>query len=496
MSLRLTDTFTGEKRPFEPLQEGKVNMYVCGVTPYSRSHLGHARCYVVWDLVFRYLQYAGYEVTYVRNFTDVDDKIIKRANERGISPMALAQENIELFYEDMDALGIARPHHEPRVSESIDEIIALIQRIEANGLAYAVDGDVYYSVESFAAYGKLSGRTLDDMRAGERVEINTAKRNPMDFALWKAAKPGEPKWASPWGEGRPGWHIECSAMSMKQFGETFDIHGGGRDLVFPHHENEIAQSEAASGKKYVNYWMHNGFINIDSEKMSKSLGNVFNIADVLVRYEPQVMRYFFISGSHYRSPMNFSDAMLDEAAAKVAYFYETLRKVEDLLDEPLDPFEGPVPKAEFIESYDAQIREAMDDDFNAVRAMGPMNEAFKLLNEFTATKKKKRRPAAAAGAAALVAALKKADVIFNLFAEDPARYLERHSLKACARHGVEPAWIETRIADRVAARVGRDWAEADVIRDELLKAGVVIMDRPEGTDWMVDDVKLVEGSEA
>ncbi len=489
MALRIHNTLTGEKEIFEPIQPDRIGMYVCGVTPYARCHLGHARCYMAYDLIYRYLKFSGHQTYYVRNFTDIDDKIIASAREREISPRELADEQIRYFYEDMDLLGIARPDDEPRVSETIPEIITLIQRIEERGLAYAVDGDVFYSVEGFKEYGKLSKRPLEDLRAGARVDLNPKKRNPMDFALWKAAKPGEPKWESPWGEGRPGWHIECSAMSMSRLGETFDIHGGGRDLIFPHHENEIAQSEGATGKPYVRFWLHNGFINIDKEKMSKSLGNVFNIADILKRYEPQVLRYFMIAGSHYRNPINFSDSMLDEAASRVAYFYETLRKVKLLLDESDEPYSGPTPVAGLIEQLLPRFHEAMEDDFNIVRALDPLNEAFKTLNELADTRKKKRRAAARDAARALVAQIYKLDEVFNLFAEEPEVYLARHREKAAGRHGLELSWIARRISERLAARTARDWGQADAIRDDLLRRGVVIKDHPGGTEWMISDIK-------
>ncbi len=492
MALQIHDTLAGKKRPFETVEPGKVRMYVCGVTPYARCHLGHARCYVAWDVIYRYLCYRGYAVTYVRNFTDVDDKIIKRANERGVEALALANEFIDTFYEDMDALGIARPQHEPRVSTTIPGIIALVEKLVAKDLAYAVDGDVYYAVERFTGYGKLSKRTLEDMQAGARVEVDARKRHPMDFALWKSAKPGEPSWDSPWGKGRPGWHIECSAMSMEHLGETFDLHGGGRDLVFPHHENEIAQSEGATEQPYARYWSHNGFINIDAQKMSKSLGNVFDVADVLKRYEPQVLRYFLITGSNYRDPINFSDTMLDEAAARVAYYYETLRKAEAFLAEDLPAFEGPLPGIAMIETLEPRFREAMDDDFSTVRAIVPVIEGFKLLNELIATRKAKKRAAAQAAARKLMAALRLVDEVLNVFGERPEPYLERHRAKAASRNDIDMAWVEARIADRVAARVGRDWAAADAIRDELLGRGVVLMDHADGTDWTIDDAMGLE----
>jgi cysteinyl-tRNA synthetase len=489
MPIQIHDTLAGTKRPFEPLQPGKVKMYVCGVTPYARSHIGHARCYVAYDIIYRYLRHAGFEVTYVRNFTDVDDKIIHQANERGIDPLALAQENIDTFYADMDALGVARPQHEPRVSTSIDDIIRLVERLEARGLAYPVDGDVYYAVEKFEGYGKLGKRDLESMQAGARVEVDARKRHPMDFALWKAAKPGEPRWPSPWGDGRPGWHIECSAMSMVALGETFDLHGGGRDLIFPHHENEIAQSEGATGCTFARYWLHNGFITLDEEKMSKSLGNVFSVGDITDRYRPQVLRYFLATASQYRNPVNFGDAMLDEAAARVAYYYDTLRKTEAFLAEGHEEHHGPIPAQKIIDELGPRFREAMDDDFNVPRAMDPVNEAFRTLNELISTKKAKKRAAAAAAASLLLDGLRDIDAVLNLFGEDPETYLDRHRDKAVARRGLDVAWVEQRISERIAARTAREWARADEIRDEMQARGVVLMDHADGTDWRVLEVQ-------
>jgi len=490
MSIHIHDTLTGTKRPFEPLEAGRVRMYVCGVTPYARSHIGHARCYVAYDIIYRYLRYAGFEVTYVRNFTDVDDKIIKRANERGIDAAVVAQENIDSFYADMDSLGIARPDQEPRVSTSIDDIIELVQRLEANGLAYAVDGDVFYAVDRFDGYGKLSKRPLDQMQAGARVEVDTRKKNPMDFALWKSAKPGEPKWPSPWGEGRPGWHIECSAMSMTALGETFDLHGGGRDLIFPHHENEIAQSEGASGVQFARYWLHNGFITIDEEKMSKSLGNVFSVGDIAERYEPDVLRYFLVAASQYRNPISFSDAMLDEAASRVAYYYETLRKAELFLSEDHLSHSGPIPAQKVIDTVLDRFHEAMDDDFNVPRAMDPLNEAFRTLNELVSTRKAKKKAAAAVAARLLLDEIRRMDVVLNVFRHDPDEYLERHRDKAVIRRELSVQWIEQQISARIAARTARDWAQADAIRAALDEAGVVLMDHPGGTDWRVLDADV------
>ena len=495
--IRVYDTLSGEKREFEPMTPGKVRMYACGVTPYDNSHIGHARCYVAFDVVYRYLKQSGLDVTYVRNFTDVDDKIIHRANERGIAAVDLAEENIQAFHRDMDHLAVARPDQEPRVSTSIPEIIALVSRLIEGDMAYASEGDVYYAITKFHTYGQLGKRTLDDMQAGARVEVSEKKRHPMDFALWKAAKPGEPSWDSPWGQGRPGWHIECSAMSKHAFGDCLDVHCGGQDLIFPHHENEIAQSEGATGKPFVKYWLHNGFVNVDNEKMSKSLGNFFTIKDVLARYEPQVVRLFLLS-THYHNPINFSDAALDEAAERVAYFYETLRKIEAFLDQSGavgSPF-GQLPGEAFISEFEARVKEAMDDDFNTVRVLGQLAEAFKLLNELLMMRKAKQLPNALAAAHALREKLYWVDEVLQVFGATPAEYLDRHKTKAAARRGLSLDWIAERVGDRLIARSEKNWAEADRVRDELLARGVVLMDGPAGTDWMVSDLRAAPAETA
>ncbi|MEE2757123.1 MAG: cysteine--tRNA ligase [Myxococcota bacterium] len=496
MAVTIYDSLSGSKREFVPIEENSVKMYVCGITPYALSHLGHARCYVAWDVVYRYFQYRGFDVTYVRNFTDVDDKIINEAAKRDVDPLELAEENIQAFYEDMDALCIARPDHEPRVSTSIDDIIALVQSLEDRGLAYSVDGDVFFEVAKFENYGCLSKRPLDDMMAGARVDVDTRKRNPMDFALWKSTKDGEINWPSPWGPGRPGWHIECSAMSMAHLGPTFDIHCGGRDLIFPHHENEIAQSEAASGCRYVNYWMHNGFINIDQQKMSKSIGNVFNVRDILQRYEPLVLRYFLMCATHYRNPMNFCDTLLDEASARMAYFYESLRKAKDFVEVNADAMGSLTKDQDFIDGISGRFRDAMDDDFSVVKAMELISELFRYLNEYVSVKKKAALPAAVASAQCLLDELRSMDSVLNLFGEEPRAYLLRHRTKAAMRLGISIELIERQISKRIAARTARDWAMADQIRDELESLGVILMDRPGGTDWSIDESIDAETTEA
>src|SRR6056297_3522389 len=387
MSLRVYNTLSGKKEDFEPLEPGKVKMYVCGVTVYDYCHIGHARANIVFDVIFRYLQYIGFDTTYVRNYTDVDDKIINRANERGIPSKELAEEFIRAFDEDMVALGLVKPTHEPRATAYIGEIITISQQLIDKGLAYEAGGDVYYRVDGFSDYLKLSKRNKDEMLAGTRIAPGEHKRNPMDFALWKAAKPGEPAWDSPWGPGRPGWHIECSAMSSTLLGESFDIHGGGRDLICPHHENEIAQSEGVSGKPFVNYWLHNGFVNVDQEKMSKSLGNFFTIRDILQKYDAEVVRFFILT-AHYRSPIDFSDQNLKEARIGLSRFYEALQAAAAAVEGCPDQG-APGPEGAQLE---ASFREAMDDDFNTARAIGHLFEGARIINRLVTEKKFRKQP--------------------------------------------------------------------------------------------------------
>ena len=391
MPLRVYNTLTGKKEEFQPLIPGKVGMYVCGVTVYDYCHIGHARANVVFDIVFRYLRFLGFDVNYVRNYTDVDDKIINRANERGIDSRELAEEFIRAFDEDMERLGMALPTHQPKATEHIPQIITLIERLIERGIAYEAAGDVYYAVEKFPDYLKLSKRNLDEMQAGARISPGEQKRNPMDFAIWKGAKPGEPAWESPWGAGRPGWHIECSAMSMELLGESFDIHGGGKDLVFPHHENEIAQSEGATCKPFVRYWLHNGFVNINQEKMSKSLGNFFTIRDILKRYDPEVVRFFLLT-AHYRSPIDFSDQNLEDARSGLTRFYEGLLAAAETLakhpapERPACPVISDAEREVYdrLETLEDRFAEAMDDDFNTALAIAHLFEGVRAMNRLVA----------------------------------------------------------------------------------------------------------------
>ena len=478
MSLRVYNTMSGRKEEFQPLVPGKVSMYVCGVTVYDYCHIGHARANIVFDVIFRYLQFAGYQTTYVRNYTDVDDKIIQRANERGVPSQALAEEFISAFNEDMEALGLAKPTYEPRATDYIEQIVAISQRLIDKGLAYAADGDVYFKVAQFSDYLKLSKRNLEEMQAGARNAPGELKRNPMDFALWKAAKPDEPSWDSPWGPGRPGWHIECSAMSSSLLGDSFDIHGGGRDLIFPHHENEIAQSEGVSGKPFVKYWLHNGFVNVNQEKMSKSLGNFFTIRDILKLYDPEVVRFFILS-AHYRSPIDFSDHNLAEAQSGLSRFYEALGAAEKAL------LELPVSEAEsdLGEQLEQSFRAAMDDDFNSAQAIGHLFEGVRTMNRLVTTKKFSKKPELVAQVRDLHVTILRLGAVLGLFNSGPGDWLEKVRLAGLAQLGLTREEVEALIEERVQARRDKDFARSDAIRDDLASRGIELHDSREGTSW-------------
>ncbi|RQR84346.1 cysteine--tRNA ligase [Burkholderia sp. Bp9012] len=460
-SLRIYNTLARDKQVFVPRQPGEVRMYVCGITVYDYCHVGHARMLVVFDLVQRWLRAIGYRVTYVRNVTDIEDKIIRRAVENGETIKSLTDRFINAMHEDEAALGIQRPDVEPRATQFIPQMLGMIEALEANGYAYqATDGDVNYSVRKFANYGKLSGKSLDDLRAGERVAANDAKQDPLDFVLWKRAKDDEPEgasWASKYGTGRPGWHIECSAMGCSLLGNHFDIHGGGQDLQFPHHENEIAQSEGATGETFVNYWMHNGFVQVDNEKMSKSLGNFFTIREVLERYDAEVMR-FFIVRTHYRSPLNYSDVHLDDARASLTRLYTALKDVEpDAL------------ALDWNEPHAQRFAAAMNDDINTPVAVATL---FELAGEVNRTRD-----------ASLARQLKQLAGLLGLLGREPRAFLQQGTGAAQAG-GVAADEIEAKIAARVAAKQAKDYAEADRIRAELLDAGIALEDKPGGsTEW-------------
>ncbi|HZZ83414.1 MAG TPA: cysteine--tRNA ligase [Anaeromyxobacteraceae bacterium] len=481
MAIQLYDTLAGRKRTFEPLEPGKVRLYVCGPTVYDFAHLGHARCYVVWDVVLRHLRARGHEVKYVRNFTDVDDKIIRRANERGEDPAALAARFADAFDEDMDALQCLRPDAAPRVTGHLPEIVALIERLVASGFAYAPgNGDVYFSVRKFPEYTRLSKRNLDDLVAGARVEPGEAKQDPLDFALWKAAKPGEPRWPSPWGEGRPGWHIECSAMTLAHLGSPIDIHAGGKDLVFPHHTNEIAQSVAAQGggleaERYSRYWMHNGFVQIDDQKMSKSLGNFFTVRAVLEKADGEALR-FFLLGTHYRNDFNFSDTVLGEAEKRLVYLYETLEKADRVAAGT-----AAGPETGLME----RVREALDDDFNTAAVLGVVAEAFTAANAL-ADRKGKKTPEEKAGLARFAAEAREVGLALGILQRPVPEALAAIRDRAAARRGIDPAAVEARLAARAEARKAKDFARSDALRDELAAMGVAIMDGPAGTTWKVE----------
>ena len=492
MALRVYNTLSGEKEIFVPLTPGKVGMYVCGVTVYDYCHIGHARAGVVFDIIYRYLKYAGYDVTYVRNYTDIDDKIINRANQEGTDYRTIADRYIEAFDEDMARLGLAKPTVEPKATDHIGGIISIIEALIANGHAYASEGDVYYAVESFPEYLKLSGRNLEEMQAGARVEIGDKKRHPMDFALWKGSKPGEPWWHSPWGNGRPGWHIECSAMSMEFLGKTFDIHGGGKDLVFPHHENEIAQSEGANGCQFVRYWLHNGFVNINAEKMSKSLGNFFTIREVLKKYHPETLRFFILS-AHYRSPLDFSDQNLDEAQAGLERIYACLAALDGILNGQSHCAEITVVEnlsqvglelQEKINQFLPRFTDAMDDDFNAAQALGILFETVRATNRFLA-ETKEITPLFLSLIAHTRHLFTEAGAVLGLFATAPSGWLEGIKAAKADEIDIAPEEIERLIGERAAARGAKDFKRGDEIRDLLLAQGIVLLDAPQGTTWNV-----------
>jgi cysteinyl-tRNA synthetase len=473
MTIRIYNTLGRKKQPFTPIMPETVRMYVCGPTVYDACHIGHARSAVVFDVIARYFRAVGFSVTYVRNFTDIDDKIISRANELGIPPLDLAERYIREFYEDMDALGVLRADIEPRVTDLIEPIIEFVGMLVDKGLAYAVDGDVFYRVTAFPGYGKLSGRKLEDMAAGARVDVDNRKEHPFDFALWKSAKPGEPAWDSPWGSGRPGWHIECSAMSWKHLGPQLDIHGGGKDLIFPHHENEIAQSEGVFGRPFARYWVHNGFVNIDQEKMSKSLGNFLLIRDVLKRYPAEAVRLFLLS-NHYRSPIDFTDRAMDEAVRGLDRIYTFLERAEGCLgpeDDSAPPAEGP---------YWDDFTAAMDDDFNTAQGIGALFEAIRSANVRLDDNGASPEPVRI-----VRAQIRRIGGILGLAKLDPAAYFDGRRAQSLADEELDPAEIDGLVRERSEARRAKNFARADEIRDQLAARNIVLEDRPDGTVWKV-----------
>ena len=466
--LRIHNSLSGKLEPFRSLEPGKVRMYVCGITVYDYCHIGHMRMMVAFDVVQRYLRYGGLAVNYVRNITDIDDKIIRRAAENGETIDTLTARFIRAMDEDAATLGVARPDHEPRATQHLPQIVALIEKLIERGHAYVGgNGDVMYSVSSFEGYGQLSGKRLEDLRAGSRVEVDEAKRDPLDFVLWKQSKPGEPSWPSPWGAGRPGWHIECSAMSIALLGEHFDIHGGGMDLKFPHHENEIAQSCGATGRQFANYWMHNGFVNVDSEKMSKSLGNFFTVREVLPHLRhPEVLRYFLVA-SHYRGPINYTLENLQQADATLGGLYNALRGAPA----------GALPAD--VETWRDDFRAAMDDDFNTPKALAVLQRLARELNEAKA-----QGDTCLARVGELVAVFRELSGVLGICQLDAEQWFRL----AAPQQGASPdqaAWddaaIAAGIAARLAARKSRNFKEADRLRDEMTSAGILLEDRPDGT---------------
>jgi len=482
MPLTVTNTLTNRAEPFEPIEPGKVGIYACGVTVYDVCHIGHAMQALIYDVMRNYFRYAGFEVRYVRNYTDVDDKIINRAAELGIDALTHSENMIRKTLEDLALLGVAPADEEPRVSDHIPQIIALIETLIADGKAYAADGDVYFSVSAFPKYGCLSNRCTEEMQAGSRVEVNPKKRDPMDFTLWKQAKPGEVSWPSPWGEGRPGWHIDCSALAREYLGDTFDIHGGGKDLIFPHHENEIAQSEAATGKPFARYWIHNGLVTVEGRKMSKSLGNFMTITEVVEKYYPETIRYTILR-NHYSSNIDFSEQSFYDAYSRLIYFYTTLRKADELVARfPDAPDE--IPAHLKLPEVTAKFDAAMEDDFNTTVAIAELGEVFKWLNDFITAKKPKGKQKVAA-VKTITAALRTCFGVLGLLQKTPKEGLADIQAYLVRQKNIDVDAIGALIAARTEARTAKDWARADEIRDQLEERGIAIMDMAEGTEWQV-----------
>ena len=502
MSLRIYNTLSGKKEIFEPLNKGKVGMYVCGPTVYDTSHIGHARAVVIFDLILRWLEASSYDVTYVRNFTDVDDKIIKKSNETGKSSKEISEKYIDEFHNEMDALNVRRPSIEPKATEHIQDIIDFIDILIKKGKAYHVEeSDVFFSIESFKEYGKLSGRKPEDMISGARIAVNDKKKNPLDFTLWKLAKPGEPSWESPWGAGRPGWHIECSAMSYKYLGESFDIHGGGKDLIFPHHENEIAQSEAAFEKQFVKYWIHNGFVDINHEKMSKSLGNFTMVKDVLAKYHPEVIRLFLLS-KHYRSPIDYNENSMDEVISSLDKIYAFLERAGKAGIDPdkIDmPFKENADKAvtENSEKNAAggnaaggsdwkNFADAMDDDFNSARGMASVFEAVKRGNRILDENEPDFSSEVLEKIRVVYSDLKKMGSILGILYENPADYFKAKKDAKLKAASLDSAAIDLLVKERDQARKTKNFKRADEIREKLDKMNVILEDGPNGTTWKIE----------
>lgn len=462
--MKLFNTMTRSKEEFKPLEEGKVKMYVCGPTVYNYIHVGNARPFIIFDTLRRYLEYRGYDVTYVQNFTDVDDKIIKRGHEENIAPEEVAKKYIEEYFVDADGLGVKRATVHPQVTENIEEIIEFVKELEEKGYAYAVNGDVYFDTQKFNGYGKLSGIKQEELEAGSRIEVNDQKRHPMDFVLWKAKKEGEPGWMSPWGEGRPGWHIECSVMSRRYLGDTIDIHAGGQDLKFPHHENEIAQSEARSGKTFSNYWMHNEYININNEKMSKSKGNFFTVRDISKLYDLEIVRFFMLS-THYRNPINFSDEILNQSKAGLERLYNAKERLEFIISKLGDDVENAeeLKLEEELNSFRQRFIEAMDDDLNTADAVSIIFELAKFMNSNVNENSTKEF------ANKVLSEFNELTSVLNVVNKKQEDILDEE--------------IEKLIEARTNAKKNKDFKLADQIRDELLEKGIVLEDTRQGVKW-------------
>ncbi len=486
MTIRIYNTLTGKKEPLEPLEPHHVKLYVCGITSYDYCHIGHARSSLAFDMIVKYLRYRDYKVTYVRNFTDIDDKIIKRAAEQNTTSSELANRFIDEFYVDMDRLGIDRPNLEPKATEHIPEMVAIISELIEKGMAYQSGNDVYYAVDSFPEYGKLSHRNLDDMQAGARISVNEMKNNPMDFVLWKGSKPGEPKWESPWGEGRPGWHIECSAMSRKYLGDTFDIHGGGKDLIFPHHENEIAQSEGANCCQFVKTWIHHGFVTIRDEKMSKSLNNFLTIRDLLEHYHPEILR-FFVFSTQYRNPLDFSENAMQDATAGLERLYACIRNIDSITTEGNSAVESVVSAkdAKKLDDIEQRFQQAMDNDFNTAQAQSVLFDTAKILNRIVPLLPDEPAAADVQLLKTTRDLMKNLAGIMGLLCEDAALFLDSQKQKMLVGVDIDEATINACISERLAARADKNWARSDEIRDELLAHNIELKDGPEGTSWSV-----------
>ncbi|MGF7186333.1 cysteinyl-tRNA synthetase [Desulfitispora alkaliphila] len=478
MAIKLYNTLKKQKEEFKPGEQGKVKMYVCGPTTYNYIHLGNARPIVVFDVVRRYLEYRGYQVTYIQNFTDVDDKIINRAAEEGIEPLQLAENYIKEYFKDADQLNVRRADVHPKVSEHIGDIVSAVEKLIEDGYAYEQGGNVYYSIEKFSNYGKLSGRSIDDMQAGARIEVNQEKKHPMDFVLWKNAKEGEPSWESPWGQGRPGWHIECTVMSIKYLGENFDIHGGGYDLVFPHHENEIAQSEAYTGSPFARYWIHNGFITVNQEKMSKSLGNFFLVREILEKFDAQVVRFYLLS-THYRSPLDFDDEKLEvskKSFERITNTYQRLLEVERIgkLDAPWGEYEKEMD--EKVKELKLKFEKAMDDDFNTSLAIAAIFDWAKDVNQYLHSKQEREEKPN-------LDVVRQSLELVNNFGQVLGLDFSVSAEAEGSESVAASPFIELLLEVRQQARVDKNWAAADMIRDRLTELGVVIEDTPQGARW-------------